>query len=86
MHYLGNGLADAAASVDEAEAAIMWGTSESITMIDGVGLKIMRRLTAIGLMVAQLKRLARPARLARKARPDIAAVSRGVSAHLGGRG
>ena len=81
LHFLGNGIADIAAGLDEAEAAIGWGTSETITIIDGMALKVMKRLTAVAQRVAEDKRATRPGKRSKLSRPDIAAL-RSASQHM----
>ena len=49
LHFLGNVLADIAAGLDEQEAVMTWATTETITIVDGLGLKVMKRPTAIAL-------------------------------------
>ena len=74
LHFLGNSLADIAASLDQEEARMTWATTETISTVDGLSLKVMKRLTAIALHIAEQKRVARPKKLAKQSKPDIAAL------------
>ena len=72
---MANGFADAAAGLDAREAEIDWGIAESVSIVDGIAAKVLRRLTAMAMAIADLKRDPRPTRQPRRPRPDIAALA-----------
>ena len=74
LEYIANGFADAAAGIDAKEAEIQWGIAESISIVDGIAIKVLKRLTAMAMVISDKKRDPRPTRGSRQLRPDIAAL------------